>query len=239
MTHCGKFRTGPITRRDMLAAGRRFRRRDSAHAAVREHVRASIKGITGSDGLGLKHHAAKARSVIFLYMDGGPGQMDTFDPKPELKKWAGQPFPGERSATQFEDVGGVLPSPWSFQQYGECGHTISSLFPHLATQADELCMVRSMTSPFTEHTNANYFLHTGHGLAGRPSMGSWMSYGLGNENENLPAFVVLNGGLTLPGDSIALAAASSPEHQASAWCREATVCPTSSRVRRPTTNDEN
>ena len=132
MTHCGKFRTGPITRRDMLARGAAgFAGRDSAHAAVREHVRAKHQGITGSDGLGLKHHAAKARSVIFLYMDGGPGQMDTFDPKPELKKWAGQPFPGERSATQFEDVGGVLPSPWSFKQYGECGHTISSLFPHL------------------------------------------------------------------------------------------------------------
>ena len=156
MTHCGKFRTGPITRRDMLARGAAGVAGAILPTLLSENTFArSIKGITGSDGLGLKHHAAKARSVIFLYMDGGPGQMDTFDPKPELKKWAGQPFPGERSATQFEDVGGVLPSPWSFKQYGECGHTISSLFPHLATQADELCMVRSMTSPFTEHTNAN------------------------------------------------------------------------------------
>ena len=216
MTHCGKFRTGPITRRDMLARGAAGFAGAILPTLLSEDTFArSIKGITGSDGLGLKHHSAKARSVIFLYMDGGPGQMDTFDPKPELKKWAGQPFPGERSATQFEDVGGVLPSPWSFKQYGECGHTISSLFPHLTTQADELCMVRSMTSPFTEHTNANYFLHTGHGLAGRPSMGSWMSYGLGNENENLPAFVVLNGGLTPPGGLDCFGSGFlPPEHQA-------------------------
>ncbi len=143
--------------------------------------------------------AAKARSVIFLYMDGGPGQMDTFDPKPELEKWAGKPYPGQRGVTQFEDVGGVLPSPWKFAQHGACGHWVSDLFPQVATQADKLCVVRSMTSPFNEHTNANYFLHTGHGLAGRPSMGAWASYGLGSENENLPAFVVLNGGLTPPG----------------------------------------
>ena len=147
-------------------------------------------------------------------MDGGPGQMDTFDPKPKLKKWAGQPFPGNAARHSLKTWAACFQAHGRSKQYGECGHTISSLFPHLATQADELCMVRSMTSPFTEHTNANYFLHTGHGLAGRPSMGSWMSYGLGNENENLPAFVVLNGGLTPPGDSIALAAASSPEHQA-------------------------
>ena len=100
MTHCGKFRTGPLTRRDMLARGAAV---SPAFCPLSENTFArSIKRITGSDGLGLKHHAAKARSVIFLYMDGGPGQMDTFDP--ELKKWAGQ---RGNAARQFEDVGGV------------------------------------------------------------------------------------------------------------------------------------
>ena len=115
MTHCGKFRTGPITRRDMLARGAAGLAGSILPTLLSENtfVR-SINGITNAGGLGVKHHAAKARSVIFLYMDGGPGQMDTFDPKPELQKWAGQPYPRERSATQFEEVGGVLPSPWTF-----------------------------------------------------------------------------------------------------------------------------
>ncbi|MCH2132739.1 MAG: DUF1501 domain-containing protein [Phycisphaerales bacterium] len=147
----------------------------------------------------LPHHPARARSVIFLYMDGGPAQMDTFDPKPRLIKEHGNPFPMTIEATQFDNNGLTLQSPWSFSRHGECGHPVSALFPHVATCADELCVVRSMTSKFSEHTNANYFLHTGLGLAGRPSMGAWASYGLGSESRDLPGFVVLNGGLTPPG----------------------------------------
>ena len=115
MTHCGKFRTGPITRRDMLARGAAGFAGAILPTLLSENTFArTINGITGPDRLGFKHHAAKARSVIFLYMDGGPGQMDTFDPKPELQKWAGQPYPGERSTTQFEEVGGVLPMQISY-----------------------------------------------------------------------------------------------------------------------------
>ncbi len=143
--------------------------------------------------------AKRARRVIFLYMDGGPSQIDTFDPKPELAKWDGKPFPVTREPTQFNQDGMTLASPWKFAQHGQAGHWISDLFPQVATCADDLCVVRSMTSNFSEHTNANYFLHTGAGFAGRPSMGSWMSYGLGSESQDLPAFVVLNGGLTPPG----------------------------------------
>jgi len=101
--------------------------------------------------------------------------------------------------TQFDDNGNTLGSPWKFQQYGESGLPISDLFPHIAKSADELCVIRSMTSPFPEHTSANYFLHTGHGLQGRPSMGAWFTYGLGSECQNLPGYVVLNGGLIPPG----------------------------------------
>jgi hypothetical protein len=147
------------------------------------------------------HHRPRARSVIFLYMDGGPSQIDTFDPKPLLQRFHGQD-PGKLfnvEATQFNNNGMVLASPWSFARYGECGHAISELFPRIATCADELCVIRSMISEFSEHTSANYFLHTGSGLQGRPGMGAWTTYGLGSENQDLPGFVVINGGLIPPG----------------------------------------
>ena len=145
------------------------------------------------------HHPPKATSVIFLYMDGGPSQVDTFDPKPLLDRENGQPIGMAIPKTQFDNVGAVLASPWKFQNYGESGLPVSDLFPHVGSCADDLCVVRSMTSKFPEHTFANYFLHTGHGLQGRPSMGSWVSYGLGSVCEDLPGYVVLNGGLTPPG----------------------------------------
>ncbi|MFV1991668.1 MAG: DUF1501 domain-containing protein, partial [Acidimicrobiales bacterium] len=145
------------------------------------------------------HHPPQAKSVIFLYMDGAPSQVDTFDPKRLLSDENGQPFKMKIQPTQFDDVGKTLGSPWKFQQYGESGLPISDLFPHVAKSVDELCVIRSMTSPFPEHTSANYFLHTGHGLQGRPSMGAWFTYGLGSECRDLPGYVVLNGGLIPPG----------------------------------------
>ncbi len=150
----------------------------------------------GLDGL---HHPATAKRVIFLYMDGGPSQVDTFDPKPELAKYDGQPFPAKMEPTQFDNVGQTLKCPWKFAQHGQSGLWISELFPNIARQADKLCVIRSMTSQFSEHTSANYFLHTGLGMVGRPSMGAWLTYGLGTESENLPGYVVINGGLTPPG----------------------------------------
>lgn len=147
------------------------------------------------------HHEVRAKNVIFLYMDGGPSQVDTFDPKPMLAKYDGRD-PGQLfkvEPTQFNNNGTVLASPWTFKQYGESGTPVSELFPHVAECVDELAVVRSLTSEFPEHTFANYFLHTGSGLQGRPSMGAWVNYGLGSECQNLPGFVVLNGGLIPPG----------------------------------------
>ncbi len=147
------------------------------------------------------HFAARARNVIFLYMDGGPSQVDTFDYKPLLDKYDGRDphsvFKVE--PTQFDAVGKVMSCPWKFKQRGNSGLWVSDLFPHVADLADDLCVVRSMVSRFPEHTSANYFLHTGSGFQGRPSMGAWFSYGLGSENRNLPGFLVLNGGLIPPG----------------------------------------
>ena len=145
------------------------------------------------------HHPARARRVIFLYMDGGPSQVDTFDPKPRLDRENGQPIGMAIPRTQFDDVGSVLRSPWPFRQHGESGIPVSSLFPHVATCVDRLAVVRSMVSNFPEHTGANYFLHTGFGTQGRPSMGSWITYGLGSECADLPGYIALNGGLIPPG----------------------------------------
>lgn len=145
------------------------------------------------------HYAPKARSVIFLFMDGGPSQVDTFDPKPRLAREHGEPIKMKVPPTQFDNVGKVLKSPWEFRQYGSSGIPVSDLFPHVATCADDLAIIRSMTSDFSEHTNANYFLHSGSGIQGRPSMGAWASYGLGSMCQDLPAFIVLNSGLIPPG----------------------------------------
>ena len=145
------------------------------------------------------HFRPKAKNIIFLYMDGGPSQVDTFDPKPRLAKENGKPFAMKKEPTQFNDNGNTLGALWDFNNYGQSGIPVSDLFPHVAQCADDLCVIRSMTSEFPEHTNANYFLHTGHGLAGRPSMGSWIGYGLGTENQNLPGFVIINGGQIPPG----------------------------------------
>lgn len=149
----------------------------------------------------LPTHIPKAKNIIFLYMDGGVSQVDSFDPKPRLDKENGED-PNKKfkvDATQFGDVGTILKSPWKFKQYGESGMHVSELFPHIATCVDDLALIRSMVSNFPEHTNANYFLHTGSGLQGRPSMGAWVNYGLGSENSNLPGYVVLDGGLIPPG----------------------------------------
>ncbi len=209
MAHCGRFQATPMTRRDMLRHGVTGFGAMALAAMVGDCAFArAIPGLSGSElagvgagqiGATLPHHAARAKSIIFLYMDGGPSQVDTFDPKPRLTVENGKPFGMKMEATQFDNNGNTLGSPWKFRRYGQSGLAISDLFPHVGTCADELCVVRSMTSPFSEHTNANYFLHTGLGLSGRPSMGAWMSYGLGSVAQNLPAFVVLNGGLIPPG----------------------------------------
>ena len=145
----------------------------------------------------IPHYRPPAKNVIFLFMDGGVSQVDSFDYKPMLAKYHGKDprkVIGKIEATQFGNVGKVMKSPWAFKQRGQCGAWISELFPHVAELADELAIIRSMTANFPEHATACYYLHSGLGLQGRPSMGAWASYGLGSENENLPGYVVLNGG---------------------------------------------
>ena len=137
---------------------------------------------------------AKAKSVIFLFMVGAPSQVDTFDPKPALDKYDGQPLPASYGTVVSQFTKGDTPllrSPWKFQKYGQCGREVSSLFPHLAGCVDDLCFVRSFYTDSTVHAPAMYQVNTGRILMGYPSMGSWITYGLGSESENLPAYVVM------------------------------------------------
>ena len=155
-----------------------------------------------ADGKPVNHHPARAKAIIFLYMDGGVSQVDSFDYKPLLEKHHGEDprkAIGKLEPTQFANVGKVLKSPWKFQKRGDSGMWVSDLFPHIAERADDLAVIRSMTSKFPEHTSANYFLHTGSGIQGRPSWGAWCGYGLGSGNKDLPGFIVINGGLIPPG----------------------------------------
>jgi hypothetical protein len=187
----------PVTRRDMLLrCAQGFGAVALSSLLPSRAFGAQLVG-EGTDPLTPRptHFEPRARNVIFLYMDGGPSQVDSFDPKPRLARENGKPIGMKIPKTQFDDVGTVLQSPWEFKQHGESGTPVSSLFPHVAQHVDKLAVVRSMVSEFPEHTNANYFLHTGSGLQGRPSAGSWICYGLGSECRDLPGFVVLDGGL--------------------------------------------
>ena len=147
------------------------------------------------------HFPAKAKSVIFLFMDGGPSQVDTFDPKPRLDREHGQPIKVEgRSRRSSTTSATCCKCPWKFRQLRRRAASRSATCSRTSPRASTTWpIVRSMVSNFSEHTNANYFLHTGHGLQGRPSMGAWVTYGLGSECQNLPGFVVLNSGLIPPG----------------------------------------
>jgi hypothetical protein len=138
--------------------------------------------------------APKAKSVIFLYMEGGPSQVDTFDPKPRLDAEHGETIRLAPPATQFKTSTTVMKSPFRFKRCGRSGLEISDLFPCISRRADDLAVIRSMTSEHSEHTSANYFLNTGAPSPGRPSMGAWISYGLGSLSENLPSYVVLDSG---------------------------------------------
>jgi len=137
------------------------------------------------------HFPARAKRVVFLFMKGGPSHVDTFDPKPLLTRDHGKAFPGTEPRIKFADTGKLLKSPWSFKQYGQSGLPVSELFPHVAQCVDELCVLRSLHGTNPAHGGALLKLHTGSDVQVRPSMGSWVAYGLGTENDNLPAFITI------------------------------------------------
>ncbi len=137
------------------------------------------------------HFPARAKRVIFLFMKGGPSHLDTFDPKPLLDRDHGKPYPGKKPRVQFAATGNLLKSPWQFKQHGQSGIPVSELFPHVARHVDDLCVLNGVYGTNPAHGGALLKLHTGSDNFVRPSMGAWVSYGLGTENRNLPAFITI------------------------------------------------
>jgi hypothetical protein len=170
---------------------------------------------SGSNGL---HHAAKAKRVIYLFMAGAPSQLDLFDYKPKLVEWEGKPIPpsviaGQRYAF-IQPNAAVLAPRFKFKKYGASGAEFSEMLPHTASVADDLAIIKSVHTDQFNHAPAQLFVNTGSGLPGRPAMGSWLSYGIGNEANDLPSFVVLTSGDALSGGAAMWSAGFLPgEHQ--------------------------
>ncbi len=148
------------------------------------------------------HHKAKAKRVIFLFMNGGPSQVDTFDPKPALAKYSGQRPKGSNLSTDRAKGGGLLPSPYKFAKHGRSGIDVSELYPHVARQIDDVCVVRSMHTNTPNHEPSLLMMNSGETQPTRPSMGSWLTYGLGTDNQNLPGYVVLCPGSPVVGPQL-------------------------------------
>lgn len=197
----------PLSDNRVLASRRQFFRTCGAGLGT-----TALAHLLQQDGYGatagplapkVPHFAPKAKNVIYLFMEGAPSQMDLFDPKPELQRWHGQPLPESRRATLklafAKPTASVLASPRVFQKHGQCGMELSDLLPHTASVADDLCLVRSMASDAFNHHPGQLFLFTGSMIAGRPTMGAWVVYGLGSEAQNLPGFVVLTSGVGTSG----------------------------------------
>ncbi len=147
------------------------------------------------------HFPARAKRIIHLWMNGGPSQVDTFDPKPALEKFAGQRPASTAKLSTMSATSGLMPSPFKFARHGQSGLEVSELFPHVAKHADKLCVIRSMHTNTPVHEASNWLMFTGHVQPIRPAYGSWLLYGLGSENENLPGFVVLGEGQPVNGPS--------------------------------------
>jgi hypothetical protein len=171
-----------LTRRQMLAS------------AANGFGLVALSSILNERAGAVTHHRPRATSVIFLFMDGGVSHVDSFDPKRKLADLDGKPFTASTNPTANVNRQ-WLKSPWKFQKRGQCGMPVSDLFPHIGSIADDIAVIRSMKADLPIHSTGVLRLHTGSNNAGRPSLGSWCSYGLGSENRNLPAFVVLSFGV--------------------------------------------
>ena len=181
----------PISRRELFETAANGFGLLALSALMADRAYAGLSPNTGP------HFKPRAKNVILLFMPGGVSHMDSFDPKPKLAELDGKP------AALESYVSGPnrkwLKSPWQFRQYGQSGISVSELFPHIAEVVDDLAVVRSMVSEFPLHARANVFFHTGRNFGGFPSLGSWVTYGLGSANHNLPGYLLLNHGDNPPG----------------------------------------
>src|ERR1700676_2339242 len=192
MTLRSSLLQGPPSRRDALRRmGSGFGMLSFASlvgdSIAKADTAADMQGIPGAR---IPNFRRKAKHVIFLFMNGGISQVDSFDPKPMLEKYDGQPIPGD-TLEHERKTGNLMRSPFSFKKYGQSGIEMSEIFPNLGECVDDMCMVRSMHTDIPNHEPSLLMMNVGHIQPGRPSMGSWITYGLGTENKNLPGFVVL------------------------------------------------
>ncbi len=190
MSHQRPSSTCPLSRRELLTrCGMGFGAL-AAEALLANSATAVDKSAAGTNPLLPKppQFAAKAKRVIHIFANGGPSHVDTFDPKPSIHKYAGQPLPGETPRTERK-TGALFPSPFKFRKYGESGIEVSDLFRHTARHMDDICVIRSMHADVPNHEPSLLLMNTGESRLVRPSMGSWMTYGLGTDNQNLPAFI--------------------------------------------------
>jgi hypothetical protein len=160
----------------------------------------ALQGASSSDPLAPRqpHFPAKAKHVIFLFMNGGMSQVDTFDPKPELTKQNGKPLPGPKVRTDSA-TGNLMASPFSFHKCGQSGIEVSEIFPKVGASIDDFCVIRSCFADNGNHGPSLMLMSTGHQLSGRPSMGSWITYGQGAETRNLPGFIAMCPGYPVMG----------------------------------------
>src|SRR5687767_13604205 len=194
-----------LTRREMLSRFSNGFGMAALAGLMADEAQAALPAMAPGVPHRAKRFAPKARSVIFCYMSGGVSHVDSFDPKPLIAKYAGQPPPFAAARTQFNNNGVMQPSHWPFRNYGQSGLPVSDLFSHLGSVADELCVIRSMTAKFSEHAQGNFFMHTGFPFLGYPSAGAWTSYGLGTDSRDIPGYVVLqSGGASAPHGGVGL-----------------------------------
>ena len=161
----------------------------------------ALQGMLQADPARKPHFTPKAKHVIFLFLNGGMSQVDTFDHKPALAKYDGQPMPGPKIRTDRAS-GTLMRSPWEFKKHGQSGLEVSEIFPQIAQRIDDFCLIKSMHTDNGNHGPSLQLMNCGHQLPGRPSMGSWLTYGLGTDNKNLPGFIVLCPGFPVLGSSL-------------------------------------
>ncbi len=193
-SQCHNFLTQPLSRRAMLQQSSVGFGSLALAGLLQEQMNNGVLAAESGPAAAAPKSArfpARAKRIIFMFMHGGPSQVDTFDYKPLLQKHDGQPYPGKKPRIVSSATGNLLGSPWKFRQYGESGLHVSDLFPHVGQMADDLCVINSIHGSNSRHGAALLELHTGSDTFVRPSMGSWLMYGLGSENQNLPGFLTI------------------------------------------------
>ena len=191
--HWNSYLNRRLSRRELLRVSSTGFGGMALAAMLGEQAHAATVGAGAPSPLAVKppHFPAKAKRVIFLFMHGGPSQVDTFDYKPLLTRDHGKPLPFKRPKVVSSETFNLLKSPWEFKQHGQSGMWVSELFPELSRQVDDICFIKSMWGSNSRHGGALLEMHTGSDTFVRPSMGSWITYGLGTENQSMPGFITI------------------------------------------------